>query len=143
MDLGRARIQGDCMICPMRPERLDQIDDKLLTELCSDNCPEAQVLEFKRALPDRSDKGHAEFLKDVCAFANADGGDLVYGIAEKDARASSLAPIAKRWLRSYCTSARIVRRASSVYAQWPLAICHSQWNAYFRPCATVRHFSRR
>ena len=32
-------------------------------------------------------------MKDVCAFANADGGDLVYGIAERDAVADAPFPI--------------------------------------------------
>jgi len=43
-----------------------------------------------------ADRDKAEFLKDVCAFANADGGDLIYGIDEEDGKASALTPITGR-----------------------------------------------
>jgi hypothetical protein len=52
---------------------------------------EGQSLEFKSELPDRSDKGKAEFLKDVSAMANASGGTILFGVAEKRGAADSLA----------------------------------------------------
>jgi hypothetical protein len=76
----------------MLPDKLDAADEALLRSLCQQACPEAQTLEFKAELPERSDRGKAEFLKDVCALANADGGDLVYGIAERDGCADSPVP---------------------------------------------------
>ena len=61
---------------------LDQITEAALRKLCDDRCPESNSLDFKRELPGNSDKDKQELLKDVCALANADGGDLVYGIEE-------------------------------------------------------------
>lgn len=51
---------------------------------------ESEVLEFKSELPAFNDKGKAEFLKDVCAMANASGGAILYGIQELDGCASNL-----------------------------------------------------
>lgn len=64
-----------------------------LSELCADGAPETGTLEFKRELPERSDRGRAEFLKDVAAFANSAGGDIVFGIEEADGVASQVVPI--------------------------------------------------
>ena len=60
--------------------------------LCSDGATESQRLEFKRSLPGRSDRDRHEFLKDVCAFANTEGGVIYFGIDEKDGAAESLSP---------------------------------------------------
>jgi hypothetical protein len=74
--------------------RLDALDEQRLQELCVEHCPESGTLDFKRGLPSTSDdEGKAEFLKDVCAFANSDGGDLVYGIADKNGGAEKVHPI--------------------------------------------------
>lgn len=69
------------------------VKEELLVELCHQRCPESQTLEFKRALPGLRDRDKSEFLKDVCAVANTDGGDIVYGIAEEEGKAKELAPI--------------------------------------------------
>ena len=50
-------------------------------------------MDFKRALPATGDEDKGEFLKDVCAFANSNGGDLVYGIADKSGVAETIHPI--------------------------------------------------
>ena len=63
----------------------DEVED--LIELRSG---ESQTLEFKSELPAFSDRGKAEFLKDVCAMANASGGSILYGIAEIDGYADRL-----------------------------------------------------
>ena len=62
-------------------------------ELCTSRAPENRFLEFKRDLPGLKDKDRFEFVKDVSAFANADGGDLIYGIEEQDGSASAIAAI--------------------------------------------------
>ena len=72
---------------------LDQVDAALLLNLCGDRCPESQTLDFKRDLPGNSDKDKHDFLKDVCSFANTDGGDLVYGVNERAGAADALVPI--------------------------------------------------
>lgn len=72
--------------------QLDSVDAKLLAQACADRMPEGNI-DFKRDLPAKDDRGRAEFLKDVCAFANADGGDLVYGLHDEDGRAKEVTPI--------------------------------------------------
>ncbi len=69
---------------------LDAITETDLLELVSDSSPELKVLEFKRTLPGRSDGEKKEFLYDVASFANAIGGDLVYGIREEKGQAQEL-----------------------------------------------------
>ncbi len=66
----------------MLSSSLEGLNEEFFKRLCNDRHPESASLDFKRQLPDSSDKGKEEFKKDVCAFANSDGGDLVYGIDE-------------------------------------------------------------
>lgn len=44
---------------------------------------EGRNLEYKQLLPGRTDEEVREFLADVSSFANAVGGDLIYGIREQ------------------------------------------------------------
>jgi len=74
-------------------QSLDNIDEALLLELCAEGWPESQTLEFKRELPGKSEPDRHKVCKEVAALANADGGDLVYGIEENDGVASSIVPI--------------------------------------------------
>lgn len=74
-------------------EQLEKISAALLEELSANETPESGTLEFKRTLPGAGDSEKREFLKDVCAMANASGGDIVYGIEEKDGAAAALVPI--------------------------------------------------
>ena len=78
----------------MLPQTLATIDEKFLKQVCEDQWPESQTLEFKAVLPNKDEESSQEFRKDVCALANADGGDLVFGISEKDGKANSIVPIA-------------------------------------------------
>jgi len=84
---------------------LPQINNKSLLE-CTEidfteilNNPdyrENQYLDYKRTFSflevDKSKAAEkiTEFRNDVCAFANAEGGYLIYGIADKDGMASSI-----------------------------------------------------
>src|SRR5687768_2897901 len=43
---------------------------------------ESRVIEYKLTLPGTSDSEKKEFLADVSSFANAAGGDIVYGMEE-------------------------------------------------------------
>ncbi len=43
---------------------------------------ECKTIEYKQALPGNTDNEKKEFLADVSSFANASGGDLIYGITE-------------------------------------------------------------
>lgn len=74
-------------------EQPKSFNEEKLQKLCDERCPESSTLDFKRVLPSTSDKDKSEFLKDICAFANAEGGDLVYGIEESGGVAKVLVPI--------------------------------------------------
>lgn len=78
----------------MLPVQLTEADEALLTRVCIERWPESMTLEFKRDLLGGSDKDKAELCKDVAAMANADGGDIIFGIDEDNGVASALAPIA-------------------------------------------------
>lgn len=62
------------------------------SQLVEDSVAERVDLEFKLTLPDRSDRGRFEFLKDVSALANSGGGSIFFGIAENAGIATSVVP---------------------------------------------------
>lgn|GEM_PF-655676 len=78
----------------MLSKKLSDIDETLLQRICEDRWPESETLEFKQILPKAGDNAtKQEFVKDVSAFANSGGGDLVYGISEKDGAAHTPIPL--------------------------------------------------
>jgi hypothetical protein len=78
------------------------IDD--LTALINNSAEESVHLDFKAAGSlSKDDKKKAEIAKDVSAFANSDGGIIVYGIEEQEHKAHALSYIdgntyTKEWL---------------------------------------------
>lgn len=62
---------------------LEQITIEDVERLVTEEEQETLSLEFKQQLPQGGDEDRREFLYDVAAMANAAGGFLVYGIAEK------------------------------------------------------------
>jgi hypothetical protein len=71
----------------------NEITDARLREVCEQRTNESRTLDFKRELPGTNDRGRHDLLKDVCALANADGGDLVYGIEDEHGQAVRISPI--------------------------------------------------
>lgn len=61
---------------------IDQITEEDLQALIDNSVLEGKTIEYKQTLPNNSDSGKKEFLADVSSFANASGGDLIYGIIE-------------------------------------------------------------
>lgn len=70
-----------------------EFSEDTLRQLCSDRVSESQSIDFKMNLPSTMDKEKAEFLKDVCAFANAGGGEIIFGIKESEGSADGIVPI--------------------------------------------------
>ena len=68
----------------MIPKNLNDITEADFLDLINNSVPEGRTIEYKRDLPGNSDKDKKEFLADVSSFANASGGDLLYGIDAKD-----------------------------------------------------------
>lgn len=69
------------------------LDGTDLQWLIESGIPEGKTLEYKREIPDGSDSGKVKFLRAVTAFANTDGGDLIFGINAEDGVAKSLNPL--------------------------------------------------
>ncbi len=60
----------------------DSISKADIDALLSNQVPEGRDIEYKTALPGATNDEKKEFLADVSSFANAAGGDLLYGIIE-------------------------------------------------------------
>ena len=77
----------------MLPFPLHLLTEGNFQQICAEQWPETQTLEFKALLPLNDENARQEFRKDVCALANAEGGDLVYGISEQSSRANAVLPL--------------------------------------------------
>ncbi|WP_035616167.1 ATP-binding protein [Haloferula sp. BvORR071] len=69
---------------------LDSISEGDLQRLVDERIPESKNIEYKQALLYVTDEQKREFLSDLTAFANTDGGDLVLGISETEGAAGEL-----------------------------------------------------
>jgi hypothetical protein len=67
----------------MLPEEFERISKTDIEALVLDAISERRNIEYKEQLPGASDEDRREFLADVSSFANAGGGDLIYGVREK------------------------------------------------------------
>lgn len=74
----------------MLDQPIDEISEASLERLIANQVAESRSLDFKRKLPGGADADLKEFLADVTSFANAQGGDLVYGIEEAEGVATAL-----------------------------------------------------
>ncbi|MEW6737417.1 MAG: ATP-binding protein [Acidobacteriota bacterium] len=61
----------------------DQIDKETIDGLITNAVSESKTLDYKEELPSNKDEHKRDFLADISAFANASGGDLIYGIKEQ------------------------------------------------------------
>lgn len=62
----------------------DNVTIKDIQDLINNDINESKKIEYKRELNLEKEKERAEFLYDLTAFANADGGDIIFGIEEDD-----------------------------------------------------------
>lgn len=61
---------------------IEKTTEQDLQGLIDNSVSERKTLDYKQSLPGNSDSDKKEFLADVSSFANASGGDLIYGIIE-------------------------------------------------------------
>jgi hypothetical protein len=61
---------------------IDKITEKDLLDLVENSVMEWRTIEYKEYLESNSDSDKKEFLADVSSFANAMGGDIIYGISQ-------------------------------------------------------------
>jgi len=64
-------------------KKIEEIVEFDIEELVQNSQPEGKTIEYKQALPGRTDSAKKEFLSDVSSFANSAGGNLIYGIKEE------------------------------------------------------------
>jgi hypothetical protein len=74
----------------LRDLAFKEIDEKELLILVANGVCESRTLEFKQHLQVATDEQKVEFLSDVTALANTDGGDIVFGMAAVDGVAQEL-----------------------------------------------------
>ena len=67
----------------MLPARFDDINAEDILRLVADKVGEHKTLEYKAALKVSNTDDKAEFLSDVSSFANASGGDILFGITDE------------------------------------------------------------
>lgn len=94
----------------MEIHKLDQYDIDFIESLISNEIEESINIDFKSAdALDKADKKKAEISKDVSAFANSNGGIIIYGINEYNHKASSISYVdgnmfTKEWLEQIINS---------------------------------------
>ena len=67
----------------MIQKNFDDIEKTYIDFLVANKISEIKTLEYKQMLTGRTDSDKKEFLADISSFANASGGDLIYGIKEE------------------------------------------------------------
>jgi hypothetical protein len=67
----------------MIPKEFDTITKADIEALVANAVAEGRTIEYKRQLPGGTDDEKKEFLADVSSFANAGGGDIIFGVIEK------------------------------------------------------------
>src|SRR5712692_5727131 len=72
---------------------LEFIEESDLQALVDNQVSERKTIEYKAALPGNADGDKKEFLADVSSFANAAGGNLLFGIEEQAGTPTKLSGI--------------------------------------------------
>ncbi|HTR41216.1 MAG TPA: ATP-binding protein [Pseudomonadales bacterium] len=67
----------------MIPREFDAITKTDIEALVTNAVAERRTLEYKQQLPGDSDEEKRDFLADISSFANASGGDVIYGVSDK------------------------------------------------------------
>lgn len=68
----------------MIPRPIDQVTGSDIEALIANAVREGLRLDYKQAPIGNADADKREFVRDVCALANGDGGDIVLGIREEE-----------------------------------------------------------
>ena len=75
---------------PLSHIPLENLAEQDLQTLITGAVSEGRRIEYKRELPGNNDEAKRGFLADVTSFANAAGGDLLYGIEEDGGQARGI-----------------------------------------------------
>ena len=75
------------------PQRFDDIAAEDVQRLVTEKTAECKTLEYKAALTINTQDEKAEFLSDISSFANASGGEILFGITdERDGNSATGVP---------------------------------------------------
>lgn len=66
----------------MIQRKFKEIVEEDINSLIKNSVAEGKTIEYKEQLPSGTDSEKKEFLADISSFANAGGGDLLYGVKE-------------------------------------------------------------
>jgi len=72
---------------PLESKPLDELNGDDIASLVTSAVREGRRIDFKESLPGGSDGEKKEFLYDLSSFANAAGGDIIYGVKESEGSA--------------------------------------------------------
>lgn len=72
--------------------RLGVVTESDIQNLIDHGVRESRTLDYKRDWPNDRD-GRAELAKDICAFANSFGGDIIFGMREDAGVAAEIIPL--------------------------------------------------
>ena len=78
----------------MIDKRFTDIEKADIDLLLTNQVRESRTIEYKRELPAKSEQAKQEFCADASSFANAAGGDLVFGVIESNGKPSALVGLA-------------------------------------------------
>jgi predicted HTH transcriptional regulator len=67
----------------MLPDRFDDIGSADILRLVDDKTSERKRLEYKEKLTIDTLDQKAEFLADISSFANASGGNIIFGVSDE------------------------------------------------------------
>jgi hypothetical protein len=83
LELTMTNLMSGVYTSSMLPISFDDIAPEDIVRLVTDKVSERKTLEFKRTLNIGNTDDKAEFLADVSSFANASGGDILFGITDE------------------------------------------------------------
>ena len=75
---------------PLINKKLEEITENDLISLINDKVSEGKTIDFKEELPSNKHSKKINFLSAVSSFANTAGGDIVFGMKEKESIATEL-----------------------------------------------------
>ena len=74
-------------------KKIEDIIESDLEYLIDNEVIEVKKLDYKRELPGNTDSDKKEFLYDISSFANASGGDIIYGIQQDNTTGKPIYPL--------------------------------------------------
>jgi len=100
----------------MLPTNLNDLTPEHIQGLIDSEVAESLTLEYKQKLPSKQSEEKREFLYDVASMANAAGGDIVFGIAERPGENNAKTGIAEKLLGERWSNiqAEVIRLSSYV-----------------------------